>query len=769
MKNKLHTLINKKKTVDTIFNSIFFRLSNSSDKAKLNQLLDAETNICVLDELQGQLEELVKCQNPKTRFNKNNLTEAAKKHTGDIPYEEYGVWVYYPWSYRLVHILDEKEFIEVRTNRNQYKITPAEKATLATKKIGILGLSVGQSIALTIAMERSCNELRIADFDILELSNLNRIRAGVHNLGVQKTVVVAREIAEIDPYLKVICYHEGANETNIDDFLLKNGKLDILVDECDGLHIKILCRQQAKKYQIPVVMDTSDRGMVDIERFDLEPNRPILHGLIDHLDINKVKEAKTNEEKVPYLLPMLGIDTLSTRMKASMLEIEQTSSTWPQLASAVSMGGGLGADVCRRILLNHYTESGRYYIDVEELIRDMKEKTTDHHNIVDFDYPELTINEMEKIAKSLTANTVSIIDDGDLTEIVKAAIIAPSAANNQPWKWLSFAGNLFFFHDKKQSISWTDYNDLISYVSFGAAIENINLKSDELGYNAKSILFPLRNNEKLIAVFSFEKKGADHKPQSGLHQFLTSRCTNRKKGKYTSINRSILDDIKHESESIKDVIFSNTIEKNEIEKISKIVAISERIRFLNPQGHHDFYSKEIKWNKNGDQEILEGLDIRTLELNNTDEIGLKVAANPKVIELINRWKVGGVFEKSPYKSISTSSVIGIISMPEYSKQNWVNGGRAIERAWLSATKHQLAFHPVSAPFFLYMQILNGGGSNFSDNDKYELEKCYADLTKIFPSLEKNLGVFIFRLSHAEPPTAISLRKKINELYYKTII
>ncbi|MGB1031398.1 MAG: ThiF family adenylyltransferase, partial [Flavobacteriales bacterium] len=113
---------------------------------------------------------------------------------------DYGVWVYYPWLRKLVHLLDEKEFVECRTNRNKYKITAEEQEVLSKKVVGVVGLSVGQSVSLTMAMERSFGELRIADFDDLELTNLNRIRTGVHNLGLPKTTIVAREIAEIDPF-----------------------------------------------------------------------------------------------------------------------------------------------------------------------------------------------------------------------------------------------------------------------------------------------------------------------------------------------------------------------------------------------------------------------------------------------------------------------------------------------------------------------------------------------------------------------------------------
>ena len=60
---------------------------------------------------------------------------------------DYGVWVHYPWSRRLVHLVREEEFIELRTSRNRYKITAEEQEALAVRAVGIVGLSVGQSAA----------------------------------------------------------------------------------------------------------------------------------------------------------------------------------------------------------------------------------------------------------------------------------------------------------------------------------------------------------------------------------------------------------------------------------------------------------------------------------------------------------------------------------------------------------------------------------------------------------------------------------------------
>lgn len=345
----------------------FFRLHNEKDRERFSILLKQECDLRVYDKLRQQLAELVKIRHPQNSFTREETDEIISTILKEKSAEEYGVWVYYPWSKNLVHLLDEQEFIELRSSRNLYKIQPEERDVLLNKKIGIIGLSVGQSIALALAMERVCGELRLADFDTLDLSNLNRLRTGVQNLGLRKTVIAAREIAEIDPFIKIKIFNEGVNEENIDTFMIGESPLDILVDECDSLDIKVLCRYKARSYGIPVIMDTNDRGMLDIERFDLEPERPVLHGLIESLQPADLKNL-SNKEKLPYVLKIVDAENISERLKFSMNEFGKSITAWPQLASAVFLGGALGADTCRRILLKQINCSGRYYIDLDQLV-----------------------------------------------------------------------------------------------------------------------------------------------------------------------------------------------------------------------------------------------------------------------------------------------------------------------------------------------------------------------------------------------------------------
>jgi hypothetical protein len=344
----------------------------NSENATENELLLELQNtpgIRIIDTYSEQVKDLVRLRNASRAFTAEELHAMAEEYIQQHP--GHSNWIYYPWNNCIVRLLREEEFIEVRTNRNKNKITAEEQEILRHKVAGVIGLSVGHAIALTMVTERVCGAIRLADFDTLDLSNLNRIRTGVHNLGTPKVVIAAREIAETDPYIHVEIFPEGITEKNLDAFFVSNNrKLDILVEVCDGLEVKISSRLRAKELGIPVVMDTNDRGMLDVERFDLEPDRPLLHGIVgENVDLKTIKNL-TTEEKIPFVLKIVGEDKMSARFRAALDEVKKTLVSWPQLASSVVLGAALCTDTCRRILLNEFHQSGRYYVDIEEQISD---------------------------------------------------------------------------------------------------------------------------------------------------------------------------------------------------------------------------------------------------------------------------------------------------------------------------------------------------------------------------------------------------------------
>ena len=278
-------------------------------------------------------------------------------------------WAYYPWRRAVAAVLGPRAFRAVRLDRNRNLITADEQTRLGALRIGVAGLSVGHVIAHTLAAQGMCGELRLADFDRVELSNLNRVPATVLDLGLNKAQVAARRIAELDPYLQVRVLDLGLTSDTVDEFL---DGLDIVVEECDSLHMKALLREGARARRIPVLMATSERGLVDVERFDLQPRRPILHGLLGELDIALLPEM-SSREKVPHLLRFLEAELLSPRVAASVIEIDRTLSTWPQLSGDVVLGATLVAEAVRRIGLGEGLQSGRIRVDVGSALDRLEE------------------------------------------------------------------------------------------------------------------------------------------------------------------------------------------------------------------------------------------------------------------------------------------------------------------------------------------------------------------------------------------------------------
>lgn len=371
----MNDVLNFKQDLSPVIYKPILLYNNTATEADQIRTLISDKNVTVYDAIESQLAELIKINNPGTVFNEQEMKLKIAEQFNSSTANNYGTWVFYPWSKKLVHTLNEEDFIKVRTNRNLYKITPDELLQLRSKKIGIIGLSVGQIIAQTIATERICGEIRLADFDTIELANLNRLNAGLHDIGIPKVIYAARKIAEIDPYINIKIWQEGINENNIDDFLTEGGKINILVEECDSLQIKIISRLKAKEFNIPVVMDTNDMGMLDIERFDLEPNRNIFHGNVQELEkipisklLLRLKQI-TSAEKMQYLTQIVGLENLSNEMKFSFSEINKTISGWPQLASAVTLGGAVITDTCRKILLGKFKKSGRFFVDFNDIIK----------------------------------------------------------------------------------------------------------------------------------------------------------------------------------------------------------------------------------------------------------------------------------------------------------------------------------------------------------------------------------------------------------------
>jgi len=126
------------------------------------------------------------------------------------------------------------------------------------------------------------------------------------------------------------------------------GDLDVLVEELDDIEIKVRLREEAKKRKIPVVMvtDSGNNVIVDIERYDLNPNLPIFGGNLEGIDLKEIK--KTPKKMFEAMAKVIDLSQVSPRALTSVSEVGKTIYSWPQLVTAATLSGVVIAYIIER-------------------------------------------------------------------------------------------------------------------------------------------------------------------------------------------------------------------------------------------------------------------------------------------------------------------------------------------------------------------------------------------------------------------------------------
>ena len=736
-----------------------------SDAAEVERLRQDPT-VDVFDRLEEQLAELIRLRHPERALSESELGSLLRGHLDGKDVARYGSWFFYPWSRRLVKLLPEQEFAEVRTARNRYKLTDEQQAYLGTRRVGLVGLSVGKSVALALALERSFGELRIADHDSLELCNLNRISAGVHDLGLPKAVLVAREIAELDPYLEVSLFPDGLTRENLDTFFDGGAPLHCLIEECDGLDMKVLARRRAREMEIPVIMEMNDRCTLDVERFDLEPARPLLHGLIEEVDPDQLSGLST-EEKIPFVLPMLGEGTISVDLKASMLEIDESLSGWPQLGSCVVMGGGVVADTYRRVMLDEFRGSGRWFVDLETLVAgDSPPAPPPDLERGGFSSETTTADELvEGLRPSDRVDPLRPMSTEAARDLVRAGTCAPSGANAQPWRWLHHREQLWLYLDRARAGSFLDFQSMGSQMALGAAAEAAKIGAAGLGqvleveYLADAEADGAGPRARL-GLGSGTPDAAAVEQASRLGQRATNRATTDRQG----LPPATLGALDRLADTI-GARASIVTDPAKLDAWAPLFADIDRRRFLGRRTHREFFHEEIRWTGEQAERTRDGVDLRTVDLSPSQAAGLRMASDYRVVEQLERWGRGRGLGRIAEDGLRSASALWMMQIEVFDPEHLFEAGRHLQRFWLEACALDVAVHPMTAPACYWARARYDEGGAFSPEERQGL----LDQNKEFcagAGLEPEADVvFIAKLSPGHSPGVRSVRRPLTDVFF----
>jgi tRNA A37 threonylcarbamoyladenosine dehydratase/nitroreductase len=600
---------------------------------------------------------------------KHELTEILPE-VSDSLQKESKRWVAYPWRKVAIEMLGPRSFERLLHDRNRNKITSEEQETLAALTVGVVGLSTGHVIAHTMAMEGVCGHIKLADFDTLEVSNLNRIPASLLDLSENKAVICARRIAELNPYIRVEIFEQGLLESNIESFVKG---LDIIVEECDSLDVKLLVREAAIKHKIPVLMSTSDIGMLDVERYDIDENPKPFHGLAKTTSAD-LKDL-SRRDKAGYALAIVEGEKVSPRLAASMIEIDHTVSTWAQLASDVTQGAALVTTAVRRIGTGQTTPSSRTRMDMDVILKKGGLPKPDSIGEIKQEMPTFQ-NDIKQ-------------------DMVLAASFAPSPGNIQPWK-ISWSKNTLNLEIDRALTTTMDIKWRGAMVALGAASLNAEIVAAHHDVNCEVKQFPIKSRPDLVTRLVLGKSSNIKKKLKSLYPYLLSRKTNRQLSERQPLSAKVMKDLSSVSKQYP-VKLHMLSTPEQLSSYAEISVESDRLRHLCENLHNEMMS-ELVWPEKDSLE--KGIDVRTLGLESKDLNVLPILERPDVMKELAAWDAGQALGDYNRDRILRASAMVVITINKEADIDYVVGGKALQHFWLLAEKNGLSVQPIS-PIFLY--------------------------------------------------------------------
>ena len=115
--------------------------------------------------------------------------------------------------------------------------TPGIHQKIKKSVVAIAGLG-GLGSAVAIALARvGVGKLILVDFDVVEPSNLNRQQYLIHQIGLPKVEALQKNIATINPYVKIRTYHEKLDRSNMERIFKE---AEVVVEAFDRAEDKVL-------------------------------------------------------------------------------------------------------------------------------------------------------------------------------------------------------------------------------------------------------------------------------------------------------------------------------------------------------------------------------------------------------------------------------------------------------------------------------------------------------------------------------------------------
>jgi sulfur carrier protein ThiS adenylyltransferase len=132
--------------------------------------------------------------------------------------------------------------------------TPGVHERVRRGSVGIAGLGgLGSTVAVALA-RTGVGKLLLADFDVVEPSNLNRQQYGVDQIGLYKAEALRQVLARVNPYVDVVASVVFLDESNVLEVF---AGVDVMVEAFDSTAAKTMLLKTFRRHRPEVPLITA--------------------------------------------------------------------------------------------------------------------------------------------------------------------------------------------------------------------------------------------------------------------------------------------------------------------------------------------------------------------------------------------------------------------------------------------------------------------------------------------------------------------------------
>lgn len=187
-----------------------------------------------------------------------------------------------------------------------------------------------------------------------------------------------------------------------------------------------------------------------------------------------------------------------------------------------------------------------------------------------------------------------------------------------------------------------------------------------------------------------------------------------------------------------------------LKTLGRLLFLADRIR-VERRDLHEHFIGMTRFDPPDGAGSDDGLPLKNLYAGSAGEAFLRLTRPWSAMQAANRVGLGRLVAMHSKMSMEKSPLAGLLCVKSPSRADFLSGGMALERVWLTATRHGLAFQPMTAITLFWLRWKLEGPEAFSPEHRRLLEEVWPGFQGLFPQLGQDCWpLMLFRAGHARP-------------------